>query len=194
MAADENATPSTPLAETAPEATAAAVEATGTPAEQAPAAAEDKPKKLGFFARLRQSDDRIAALEGEVGQLRATVETVTAERDAARSELEDYKALEADFEAAEKEAAEKAAKAEADAAAAAEAQAKAEAAAAAAAESLPAKVAEGVTDAVASLGVPEGELPAAKEDPPGPGQAGEFAHLSGRERAAAAINAQFGIS
>lgn len=178
-------------AESAPVATAA-VDATGTPE---PAAAE--PKKLGFFARLRQSDDTIASLQTANAEQAATISDLRSQLEAAEKRIAEFEALEAEFEAAEKQAAEAKAKAEADAAAAtaaaAEAKAKAEAAAAEATAQIPAKVAQGVTDAMAALGVEETALPEAKEDPPGPGRAGEFAHLKGRDRAVAAFNAQFGV-
>lgn len=172
-------------ADSAPEASAP-VEATGT----TETSAAEKPKKLGILARLRQGD----ALAERVTQLEAQLETVTAERDAARADLAALEELEENFAAEQAAAAEAKAKAEAEQKAAAEAKAKLEADAAVAAEEAKQKVAAEVADTVAALGVEESALPQAKDDPPGPGQAGEFAHLKGRDRAVAAFNAQFGIS
>lgn len=184
---------------TSPETTPApAATAPEAPAAEAASATPEKPaaKRLGFFARHAAKDETIARLEGEVTEKDATIAALQADLESAQNRIAEFEALEAEFEAAEKEAQAAAQKAQAEAAAAA---AQAEAAQTEAAEAkakaeseLPGKVAAGVTDAVASLGVPEGDLPEAKEDPPGPGQAGEFAHLKGRDRAVAAFNAQFG--
>jgi transcriptional regulator with XRE-family HTH domain len=66
--------------------------------------------------------------------------------------------------------------------------ARAEAATAqAAVASVPQQVAAQVAAVVETLGVTEAALPAVQADPP----KGDFSHLTGRDRAAAAFNAQF---
>lgn len=174
-----------PAADPAP----AAVEATDAATSATPAEAAKPAAKVGFLARLAGAGDSIAQLEAALESEKTAHASTRSELEKVTAELQAYKDLEAQLEADAAKAQEEAAAAKAAAdKAAAEA---AEAAANATAE-IPQKVAAGVTDALAALGVPEESLPEAKEDPPGPGQAGEFAHLKGRERAAAAFTAQFG--
>lgn len=153
--------PAAPDTATAP---APAVEAS------APAAA---PQKVGFFAK-------VLGLETELNDLRSRLSAEESAHALTRATLATAQARVNEFEAIEKQL-------DADLA---NARAEAEAAKSAAApESIQKQVAATVVDVVSGLGIAEEKLAPVQSDPPAKGE--EFASLKGRERAAAAFNAQF---
>jgi len=167
-------TPASPAVESAPAAPVAAATVATAPANAAPAS--DAPqRKPGFFARLTGEAARAIALESECQTLRTTNAALTADLATVRAELTSYQQMESQLEAAE------------NARVAALATASAATTAAAA---VPQQVAAGVVDAMASLGVESAALPPIQAAPPAAGQGSEFGQLTGRERAAAAFNAQ----
>lgn len=159
---------------TAP-AAAATAPAPAVDASAAPAATPQK--KPGFLASLLGDAKEVERLSAELAAEQTAHATTRAELAQALDRIAGYEEMEARLEQQVK----------AREAAAAEAKAKADEAAAA----IPAQVASGVRDTVAALGVEEEALPAAAAIPDKPGTGGEFAHLKGRDRAAAVFNAQF---
>jgi hypothetical protein len=152
---------------TAPETTPVSV-AASAPAE----------RKTGFLARILGSESRIADLESAVAAEQAAHAQTREALATATARLAEFEALEAQLEAQATAAREQAAASEA-----------AAATAAATAQAVPLQVAAAVRDVVASLGVQEDTLAPVSSEPAAHGE--EFAHLTGRARAAAAFNAQF---
>jgi hypothetical protein len=154
---------------------APAVAASGDPAPQ---------KKPGFLASLLGDAREVERLNAALATSEAAHAATRAQLATALDRVAAFEEMEARLEAQATAREQAAATATAEAAAAT-------AAAAAAREAIPVAVAAGVRDTVAALGVAEESLPAAQTAPDKPGTGGEFAHLKGRERAAAAFNAQF---
>lgn len=141
-------------------------------------ATDPAPKKLGFLASLTGAQSRIDELQN----------ALKAEKDAhaiTQATLATAQGRVAEFEAMEKQL-------EAQATALDESQkakVEAEATAAQVVAEAPQKVAAQVADVLSTLGVSEEKLVRVSDTPAAKGQ--EFAHLKGRERAAAAFAAQF---
>lgn len=143
------------------------------PAVEASAPAAAAPQKVGFFAK-------VLGLETELNDLRSRLSAEESAHAVTRAALVTAQARVAEFETIESQL-------DADLATArAEAEQAKSAAAPAAIEK---QVSEKVVDVVSSLGVSEEALAPVSSEPAAKGQ--EFANLSGRERAAAAFNAQF---
>lgn len=159
---------SDPASPTAPEANAPAVEsAPAAPAAAAAPAAEAPPaKKTGFLASLVGGGNKIAELQSAIEERDSKIIDL-------QSRVAEYEKneqlLEAQMQAAEKATTE----------------------AVAAKEEVPKTVAAKVVDTVESLGLDPEQLPASESKPPGPDKSGEFSHLKGREKVAAAFAAQF---
>lgn len=186
------------MAETEPTDHAPVAEAGGAAADSAPATVQSaatgepaKPTAAGIIAKLTGQATVIQTLEADLQTEREAHAATRAALDAANERLANFASLETALEESATALADAEARAAAAARARTEAEARAQTAAAEAEEQLPARVAEGVRDTVASLGVETEDLPTAQEQPDGPGAGGEFAHLKGRARAAAAFKAQF---
>lgn len=165
----DTTTPSATAASAANPAPAPASEsaATQTPA---PAAASEPRRAMSIIDRLTGASARITELEGVNAQQATRIAEL-------ESQLAGYAALEAELATVEAQTA--------SAAAATQTAATATAAAAAATAAIPAQVSRGVTDALASLGVPEASLPGA-EAPEGE----KKTELQGMAKAAAAFKAK----
>lgn len=150
---------------------APAAETIATAPAPAVVASPAAPQKVGFLARMVGAEDTIRDLESRLSAEQATTSTLRTELAQAKSRVAEFEALESRLEV--------------DLAAAQAAAATAQAAAA----SVPQQVAAGVADVVATLGVPEDTLAAVSAEPPKKSE--EFAHLKGRDRAAAAFSSQF---
>jgi len=167
--------------ETSPSAvidTAPAATAPETSVAASAPATDPAPKKLGFLASLTGAQSRIDELQN----------ALKAEKDAHASTQEKLATAQgrvAEFEAMEKQLEEQAKAVEA----AEKAKVEAETEAAKVVAEAPQKVAAQVADVVSTLGVSEEKLVRVSDQPAAKGQ--EFAHLKGRERAAAAFAAQF---
>ena len=142
--------------------------APATPAVVAPAP-EAAARKVGFLARIMGAQDSMQDLENRLQAESAAHAATQQQLATAHARIAEFEALEARLE---QEAT--AARAEA-------------ATAQAAVASVPQQVAAQVAAVVETLGVTEAALPAVQADPP----KGDFSHLTGRDRAAAAFNAQF---
>lgn len=170
-----------------PVSTASAIDPAATAPAPAVAASGEQPapqKKPGFLASLLGDAREVERLSAALATEEAAHADTRAQLATALDRVAAFEEMEARLEAQATAREQAAATATAEAAAAT-------AAAATAREAIPAAVAAGVRDTVAALGVAEESLPAAQTAPDKPGHGGEFAHLKGRERAAAAFNAQF---
>ena len=143
------------------------------PAVEASAPAAAAPQKVGFFAK-------VLGLESELNDLRSRLSAEESAHALTRASLATAQARVAEFEAIEKQLDADLATARADAEAAKSA---------AAPETIQKQVAAEVVDVVSSLGIAEEKLAPVQSDPPAKGE--EFSSLKGRDRAAAAFNAQF---
>ena len=169
---------SDPITPAAPVSEATATEPTATAPAPAVEASHEAPRKVGFFAKILGLESRIGEIQGHLATEQAAHAATRGELVTAQARIAEFEALEASLDADLASA-----RAEATAATAA-----AQIATTAAA-TVPQQVAAGVADAVASLGVPEATLAPVTAELPAKGT--ENAHLTGRERAAAAFNAQF---
>ena len=147
--------------------------AANAPESAAPAApvAASAPEKKGFLASLLGSNEALTKAESALAAEKQAHAATLAKLQSAEGRIAEFDALEKQLESEMKAAA----------ATTAEATAKAEA--------VPQQAAAKVIDIVQGLGVTETNLPTAETEMPAKGQ--EFAQLKGRERAAAAFNAQF---
>lgn len=143
------------------------------PAVEASAPAAAAPQKVGFFAK-------VLGLETEINDLRSRLSAEESAHTVTRAALATAQARVAEFETIESQLDADLATARADAE---------KAKAAAAPEAIEKAVSEKVVDVVSALGVTEDQLAPVQSEPAAKGQ--EFAHLTGRERAAAAFKAEF---
>jgi len=156
-----------PITPAAPAATAPA----------APAAVEASPQRPGFLSRLlsggHSDDGVIAALRADLAAEQAAHGATRDLLTAAQGQVTGYQEMEARLETlltSEQRAA---------------------VGSSTPAATVNAAVSNGVRDVIAGMGIEPAKLPAAQETIPGAkGDAGEFAHLKGRDRAAAAFSAQ----
>lgn len=171
-------TPAAPEEEVTPPAAPAAPEETPSPApapeETAPAApassaatpvaASSRAGVLSsFMARFKGHESEMSALRQQITERDTRISQLESANRELSSKVASYASLEKELETALQQAE--------------------------AAKDVPRQIATGVQDVVSGLGVEETVLPQSADLPP-KGSAGEFAHLKGRERAAAAFNAQ----
>lgn len=116
-----------------------------------------------FVARVTGHESEANALRQQITERDSRISQLESANRELRSKVDSYASLEKELETALQQAE--------------------------AAKDVPRQVASGVQDVVSGLGVEETALPQSA-DLPAKGSAGEFAHLKGRERAAAAFNAQ----
>lgn len=154
--------------------TASATAPAPTVAANAPAT-DAPPAKKGFLASLLGSQGRLADLESQLVAEQTAHATTREQLTAAQGRVAEFEAMETRLEQ--------------EAAAAVSAAQEATTAAAQAAAEVPQTVAAQVRDVVAGLGVAEEKLAPVQETLPEKSE--EFSHLKGRDRAAAAFNAQF---
>lgn len=168
-APEEEVTP--PVAPATPEETPSPAPAPEETAPAAPASSAATPvvasNRVGvlsaFFARATGIDGEVNALRQQITERDVRIQQLESANRELRSKVDSYASLEKELETAMQQAA--------------------------AAQDVPRQIATAVQDVVSGLGVEETVLPQSADLPP-KGSAGEFAHLKGRERAAAAFNAQ----
>ncbi len=158
---------------------------------------EKNEEKKGFFAKLLGSgkseepgkqeptaEEKLVAAEARIAAFDEVEAQVQTKFEAVEKERDEFKAKVEGAEKAQKDAEGKVAAAEKDRDAAVKAKTDAEAKAKQLEDEMPAKVASGVADRLATLGVKEDELPGKDED------GKDINGLKGRERVAAAFKEQ----